>query len=63
VQEPKQAGRQPIVVKTYLGIVYKITVPGWQSILQGAKGPAFTVDIHVLRRVDVYHTGVDGQRR
>lgn len=60
--EPWQAERQQIVLKTYVGLLYKITVPGWQNILQVSKGPALAVDIHVLRWVDVWHTGVDGQR-
>jgi hypothetical protein len=62
-QEPWQAKRQPIVRKAYVGILCKLTVPGWKSILHGTKGQAFAVDVHLLRWVNVWRTGVGGQQR
>jgi hypothetical protein len=61
VQRPRQAERQPIVITAAFGIMYKFTVPCWQSALHLASVPTFALDVQVLRWVDVLHTGVAGQ--
>jgi len=63
VQEPKQVARQPIVRKTYVGIMYRIVLPMWQSVIHGISRPTLSGDIHALQWVDVLHTGVAGQGR
>jgi len=57
-QESEQAVRQPVVIKTHIGIRYKTTVPGWQSILHRGKVITLVVEIHMLRWVDFQWAGL-----
>jgi hypothetical protein len=63
VQEPKQVARQPIVRKTYVGIMYRIVLPMWQSVIHGISRPTLSGDTHALQWVDVLQTEVAGPGR